>query len=154
MWKCLHFLKPDLELWRWQTVQGFKPINLIQPLVVKLANLSDVCFIGKSWLSAGAENWRVLQDWFARIWLQLNNFLHQCFLYKYQISQEPKQKYPLSHHLVLCSRRRPSKISSSFFLDIYIYIYMLQQSCWSINEDSQIPIFFVFPSAQIPHDIY
>lgn len=119
MWKCLHFQKPDLELWRWQTVQGFKPINLIQRWVVKLANLSDVRLIGKSWLSAGAENWRLAQDWFARIWLQVNNFLHQRFLYKYQISRKLKQKQLLSHHLVLCWRRRPFKISSSLFQDVF-----------------------------------
>lgn len=163
MWKCLHFQKPDLELWRWQTVQGFKPINLIQQLVVKLANLSDVPVIGKSWLSACAENWRLAQDWFARIWLQVNNFLHN---YKYQISRKLKQKYLLSHHLVLCWRRRPFKISSSFFQDVFsgfiflrnIFFNEKKQSSWNIkglNEGSQIPTFHPkFPSAQSPHDIY
>lgn len=170
MWKCLHFQKPDHELWRWQTVQGLKPINLIQRLVVKLANLSDVRVIGKSWLSAGAENWRLLQDWFARIWLQVNNFLHQRFLYKYQISRKLKQKYLLSYHLLLCWRRKPFQISSSFFQDVFsgfmflrnlfelIFFNGNKQSWWSINwlnEGSQIPIFYPkFPSAQSPHDIY
>lgn len=56
-----------------------QPINLIQRLVVKLTNLSDVRVIGKGSLSAVAENWSLAWDWVARIWLEVNNFFTSVF---------------------------------------------------------------------------
>lgn len=50
-----------------------QPITLIQLLVVKITNLSDVCVIRNNLLLADVENWRVVLDWMVSILLEVNN---------------------------------------------------------------------------------
>jgi len=56
-----------------------QPITLIQPLVVKITNLSDVCVIRNNLLLAVVENWRLTLDWVVSLLLEVNNFFITLF---------------------------------------------------------------------------
>lgn len=80
-----------------------QPIILIQPLVVKITNLSDVCVIRNNLLLALAENWRLALDCVARILLEVNNFFLKLFFQgpqKYQISWKLGENHYLSANLL------------------------------------------------------
>ena len=50
-----------------------QPITLIQLLVVKITNLSDVGVIRNNTLLAVVENWRLTLDWVVSLLLEVNN---------------------------------------------------------------------------------
>lgn len=56
-----------------------QPIILIQLLVVKIANLSDVCVIRENLLLALVENWRPALDWVAGILCEVDNLFIKLF---------------------------------------------------------------------------